>query len=409
MKPGYHGPLERVGECCWKIPRSYKPGMRVDGLIYASEALIEKVRLDQAAEQVANVATLPGIQVASLAMPDIHWGYGFPIGGVAAMDPDQDGVISPGGVGYDINCLAGDSAVLHEYGYTRPIRELAEDWRTARVTCMALGSGRIDSAGLQRWFGRKSRSPVLLLRTESGDEIRATADHPFWTPGGMIEAGRLRPGDRVALSAFRGVPYERPSGEVIVSEEMVAGALAHFGKGSSGNALGQTLRYLRSRGLVPLRYDSPALPRLCKVLGFVLGDGSIHRAAGDNKAIVSFSGESADLESVRADIAALGLRPSRIYTRERKHRIRTEYRQYEFATAGSLFQGFELGVRGAARLPGRAGRGEGRPGLRRAGVALLGPPLAEAALPLGAFRRRARRRRRRSRGTTPCSRRPCSP
>jgi tRNA-splicing ligase RtcB len=78
--------------------------MRVDGLIYASRELIELIRADQAPEQVANVAFLPGIQLASLAMPDVHWGYGFCIGGVCATDPAEGGVISPGGVGYDINC-----------------------------------------------------------------------------------------------------------------------------------------------------------------------------------------------------------------------------------------------------------------------------------------------------------------
>lgn len=104
MAEGYRGPLEKVGPYKWLIPKDYKPGMRVPGLIYASEELIEQIRRDQAPEQVANVATLPGIQKASLAMPDIHWGYGFAIGGVAAMDPNEGGVISPGGVGYDINC-----------------------------------------------------------------------------------------------------------------------------------------------------------------------------------------------------------------------------------------------------------------------------------------------------------------
>jgi len=78
--------------------------MRVDGLIFADEKLMTVIREDPAPEQVANVAFLPGIQVASLAMPDIHWGYGFPIGGVCATDPAEGGVISPGGVGYDINC-----------------------------------------------------------------------------------------------------------------------------------------------------------------------------------------------------------------------------------------------------------------------------------------------------------------
>src|SRR6266403_530368 len=103
-KDTYHGPLEQVDECCWRIPKSYKQGMRVDGLVFADERLLEQIKNDQAPEQVANVAFLPGIQHASLAMPDIHWGYGFCIGGVCATDPDQGGVISPGGVGYDINC-----------------------------------------------------------------------------------------------------------------------------------------------------------------------------------------------------------------------------------------------------------------------------------------------------------------
>ncbi|HVX60913.1 MAG TPA: RtcB family protein [Pirellulales bacterium] len=101
---GYQGPLEPVTEYCWRIPKSYKAGMRVDGLVYADSALLKLIRTDQALEQVANVAFLPGIQYASLAMPDIHWGYGFCIGGVCATDPAAGGVISPGGVGYDINC-----------------------------------------------------------------------------------------------------------------------------------------------------------------------------------------------------------------------------------------------------------------------------------------------------------------
>ncbi len=103
-KQGYHGPLEQIAPCVWRIPQSYKLGMRTEGRIFADDKLIEQIRNDQAPEQVANVAFLPGIQTASLAMPDIHWGYGFCIGGVCATDPLEGGVISPGGVGYDINC-----------------------------------------------------------------------------------------------------------------------------------------------------------------------------------------------------------------------------------------------------------------------------------------------------------------
>jgi tRNA-splicing ligase RtcB len=103
-KEKFTGPLERIDDVSWRIPKSYRAGMRVDGIVYADDRLIEMIRDDQALEQVANVAFLPGIQVASLAMPDIHWGYGFCIGGVCATDPNEGGVISPGGVGYDINC-----------------------------------------------------------------------------------------------------------------------------------------------------------------------------------------------------------------------------------------------------------------------------------------------------------------
>ncbi len=95
--------LVRIDDFRWEIPRDYKPGMRVPGLVFADEAMIAQVREDPALEQVANVAFLPGIVSRSLAMPDIHWGYGFPIGGVAATRVD-DGVVSPGGVGFDINC-----------------------------------------------------------------------------------------------------------------------------------------------------------------------------------------------------------------------------------------------------------------------------------------------------------------
>src|SRR5438105_4846938 len=103
-KGTFTGPLEQVDACCYRIPKSYKAGIGVDGLIFANEKLMQQLKLDQAPEQVANVAFLPGIQHASLAMPDIHWGYGFCIGGVCATDPEEGGVISPGGVGYDINC-----------------------------------------------------------------------------------------------------------------------------------------------------------------------------------------------------------------------------------------------------------------------------------------------------------------
>jgi tRNA-splicing ligase RtcB (3'-phosphate/5'-hydroxy nucleic acid ligase) len=93
--------LEKIGECLWRLPKQGQ--MRVPGLIVASEDMLGQIFSDEAPQQVANSATLPGIVKHALAMPDIHWGYGFPIGGVVATDL-HDGVISPGGVGFDINC-----------------------------------------------------------------------------------------------------------------------------------------------------------------------------------------------------------------------------------------------------------------------------------------------------------------
>jgi len=94
--------LEKIDEYRWRIPKT--GAMRVPGVIYADDKLLADIRKDKSLQQVANVATLPGILKYSLAMPDIHWGYGFCIGGVAATDVDAGGVISPGGVGFDINC-----------------------------------------------------------------------------------------------------------------------------------------------------------------------------------------------------------------------------------------------------------------------------------------------------------------
>ena len=106
--------LKKISPYQWELPRSGH--MRVPGMVFAGQDMIAGGKQNEPLKQVANVAALPGIVKASMAMPDMHWGYGFPIGGVAAFDWDS-GVISPGGVGYDINCgvrLATTSLVEKE-------------------------------------------------------------------------------------------------------------------------------------------------------------------------------------------------------------------------------------------------------------------------------------------------------
>ncbi len=116
--------LNRKAECEWELPRS--GAMRVPGILYADEALIDGMD-DKVAEQVSNVATLPGIVKASFAMPDAHWGYGFPIGGVAAFDPEEGGVVSAGGVGFDISCGVRTLLTGLKSEHIEPVkRELAD-------------------------------------------------------------------------------------------------------------------------------------------------------------------------------------------------------------------------------------------------------------------------------------------
>lgn len=334
----FRGPLEQVDACCWRIPKSYKQGMRVDGLIFTTERLLEKIKQDQAPDQVANVAFLPGIQYASLAMPDIHWGYGFCIGGVCATDPEEGGVITPGGIGFDVNCLPGESQILHSHGYTRAIGEMAEEWRTTELTCFDLGEFRKRATSVCHWFGQRPQRPVLRLVTESSDSIRATADHPLWTPNGMVPLERLKPGDIIAVAPFQGVQYEAPSDDLILTEEDVRAKLAELKAEAGGHRDVQVLRFLNGRKLLPLRYSSPALPYLCKILGFIFGDGNIHFNGGEGKGVVCFYGKASDLELIRGDIFRLGFTPSRVYARTRTHCLHNGYAEYQFQRTEEWFK-----------------------------------------------------------------------
>src|SRR5215216_7783324 len=123
----------RIDETLWEVPAEARPDMRVPARVFADAELFEAIARDGSLEQLQNVATLPGIVEAALAMPDAHQGYGFPVGGVAATEL-PDGVVSPGGVGYDINCgvrllvvpvLAGDlgrrrETLVHEFSRSIP-------------------------------------------------------------------------------------------------------------------------------------------------------------------------------------------------------------------------------------------------------------------------------------------------
>ncbi|MCH7718527.1 MAG: RtcB family protein [Chloroflexi bacterium] len=187
--------LKQIDDQRWELPQDYKPGMRVPALIFADRAMLEQLEGDQAIEQAANVATLPGIIGRSLAMPDIHWGYGFPIGGVAAMRV-EDGVVSPGGVGFDINCGARVISTKLREEDVRPIlKELVN--QLYRDTPAGLGGhgflrlnrGELDDLMVQgaAWMVERGYGePEDLDATESRGCL-AGAD-----PGAVSERARQR-------------------------------------------------------------------------------------------------------------------------------------------------------------------------------------------------------------------------
>src|SRR5499427_10048583 len=127
--------LIRKADCEWELPQ--RGVMRVPGVIYADEALLRDMD-DKVAEQVAHVAALPGIVKASFAMPDAHWGYGFPIGGVAAFDPDEGGVVSAGGVGFDISC--GVRTLITGVS-TQDVRKVQRELANTLYECIPAGLG----------------------------------------------------------------------------------------------------------------------------------------------------------------------------------------------------------------------------------------------------------------------------
>lgn len=310
--------LRKIDDYRWEIPTSYKPGMRVPGLIFADERMLRQIAEDQALEQVANVATMPGIVKYSLAMPDIHWGYGFPVGGVAAFDLDE-GVISPGGVGYDVNCLRGDARILHEFGYHEEIEQFGHGWAMERIKCVNPHKEVRDTEILAFMKHAVPGGRVFRVVTESGRQIEATADHPFLTPEGMVPIKDLTSGQRVSVYPFEGVAYAPPSHEVLVTEEDVARAYP-----GHANGLRQILKALKERDLLPLQMDHPKLPYLIKLMGFTQGDGSL-QILGRFGSLLAFYGDIKDLKTIRRDVRALGFTPSRIYRRHRSHAIRTKY------------------------------------------------------------------------------------
>ena len=248
-RPGQaRGPVvvERIDAVRWRIPRSQRSDMRVDGLVFADDDLMAALHDDPALEQVANVATLPGIVGSSLAMPDVHWGYGFPIGGVAAMRRDG-GVVSPGGIGFDINC----GVRLLRSDLTRadvnPRLEQLADALFARVPS-GVGASighRLSPADLEEvllggaaWAVEHDRGwPEDIERSEEHGQLRADPSHvsPRAHQRGADQLGTLGSGNHFLEVDEVDEIYDAPTAEALGLFLSQAVILIHCGSRGLGH------------------------------------------------------------------------------------------------------------------------------------------------------------------------------
>lgn len=285
----WEGKLEKIDDIRWEIPVGHKAGMRVPTRIYANAELLKELKQDLTLEQGSNVAFLGGIYKYSIVLPDGHQGYGFPIGGVAATDAEE-GVISPGGVGYDINCLPGDTQILTPLGYRRNIEEVSVgddvtvlNDHEAKPTEVLLTLDRGDQY-------------LYEVSTRSGYNLRASSDHPILTRKDMVKICGLSEGDEIAIHPFKGVKYEDPEVLEIVQEDEFTSSIE---------------TELKDRDLLPLTTNNEKLPYLLKILGYLYGNGTV-----DDKNAV-FYGQREDLEDIKEDISSLGY-TGKIYEKDER-------------------------------------------------------------------------------------------
>src|SRR3989344_6071260 len=309
---------KKISENTWQIEK--EGNMNVPGKIFASEKLMENIKKDgKTIEQVKNVAQLKGIVGESIAMPDAHQGYGFPIGGVAAFDLEK-GVITPGGIGFDINCLSKDSKILSDFGYWKKIEDICRKNKNEFLTILHKGSKAKDSSDILLHMNKHS-DKIIKVKTKAGLEIFATKDHPFYTEEGMVNIENLREGIKVLSYPFEGIEYEEPKRQLLLDEEKINNLPLSI------TSKLQIRNKLKSLNLLPLHSDNEKIPYLIRIMGFIFGDG--HLSVKNTKQ-VSFYGKREDLELIKADLKKLGFCSS-LTSRNRSFKMRTQYSKYEFS------------------------------------------------------------------------------
>jgi tRNA-splicing ligase RtcB len=293
--------LDKIADGIWEMPR--EGSMRVAARIFATDKMLSTMGKDRTFNQLKNVATLPGIVGKACLMPDGHEGYGFPIGGVAAFSMEE-GVISPGGVGYDINCLHANSKITTEFGFHMPIKEFASQFQSfersggylvsvysSALQVRSLAGSALSSAKPVAFMSKKADRRMLEVSTLCGKRLVCSEDHPILTRSGMVNAGGLAAGKEIAVSLFEGVEFEQPANFAGKVEELAIWA---------------------------------------KLLGYMMGDGTLYTSGGKARAVAY--GRREDLEAMQKDVSRLGFH-SHIVERHRQHAIETQYGRKEFSSS----------------------------------------------------------------------------
>ncbi|MBL7068873.1 MAG: RtcB family protein [Candidatus Omnitrophica bacterium] len=285
----WQGKLEKIDDYRWRLPK--REGMRVPGMIYADEKLLKDLFHDKALEQVTNVAHLPGIVKYSLAMPDIHWGYGF--------------------------CLTRDAKVLSNLGFYKPIKNFKRDWQNQNLKTLDFKSKKPVEASILKFMKLKPKR-VFKVVTKENYEIKTTDDHPFFTPTGMKPIKELSFDDKIAIFPFQGVPYKRPADGIIISEKHVKNRMLKMGRRPNTPKFEIVLQKLKKRGLLTLSYNHPKLPYILKIMAFVFGDASMNFIGKRGDGILHFAGKPQDLEEVRKDLKKIGYTAGPVHHQKKK-------------------------------------------------------------------------------------------
>ncbi|MEM5811762.1 MAG: RtcB family protein [Candidatus Aenigmatarchaeota archaeon] len=321
----------RISDVVWEIPTTYKSGMRVPVRIYAKESLLNSMDLE-VFDQASNAAMLPGLIKYSYVFSDGHSGYGVPVGWCGAFDL-KEGIISPGAIGFDINCVAGNTKIISEFGYFKNISDF-ERKLDEKLVCMDINKKIEDKAEPILFLKQKPKEKVIKIKTKAGYELIATVDHPIFTPNNMIKAGELKEGDYVAIYPFEGVKYEEPSDEIILDEESIIKAIGMRKR---------IIKELKDRKLLPLRYNSPQLPILARLVGFITGDGWIGEVNG--RWSTRIIGNVETLEKIAEDIKRLGFSlKSKIVTKKGIREIKGTTTQLPIASQSFTVLLYMLGV-----------------------------------------------------------------